>query len=152
MKNVKFGYAMMHSSARMHNMTPRNEVERQTAYEAEPVSIPWIESQVSISLEPSVWIQNAGKRLMKNTHQPWDPDIMPLVHPEGVLPPCDAESFFGGNAKVEPPKQAPSYKLYLDDPIYKESPFYYDRENDLMCFTSAISKGKATSPMVFDTD
>ena len=65
MKNAMFGYAMMHSGARAHKMTPNNEAERQTAYASEPVSIPWIESQVGFSLEPHVWAQNAGMFLAK---------------------------------------------------------------------------------------
>ena len=156
MKNAMFGYAMMHSGARAHKMTPNNEAERQTAYASEPVSIPWVESQVGFSLDPNVWAQNAGmflaKRRMKNTYPPWDPHVAPFVYTEGVRPPCDTEAFFGGNAKVEPPEQEPSYEPYLEDPIYEESPFYYDSDNDLMCFTSTISRGKAKSPMVFDTD
>ena len=103
-----------------------------------------------------MWIQNTGmfltKRRMKNTYPPWDPDVAPFAHSEGVRPPCDAGTLLGGNANVEPPELAPPYQSYLKDPIYKESPFYYDSKNDRVRFTRTISKGKAPSPMVFNTE
>ena len=80
---------------------------------------------------------------------PWDNQTAHLLQPGGGTPPCDTdEAFFWGESKLTPPHQEPSFDPVLEDPVYEESPFLFDEDDNLVCMPAAYGTEKERMSML----
>ncbi len=85
---------------------------------------------------------------IRHSKPPWH-DQAALMNPEGPCPPCDTESFFGGHAIISPPETEPAFDPILEDPIYGDSPYFFNDSGDLVCMPTKIGEGDNIT--TFDT-